>query len=212
MSGLHEGPGRPQELLGRTPQRTEAPPPAMNPRLHVLFLVGALWVAGSMEVTFFHSAIFREPPPGLRIDSLWFPMPFFGLAGLLAGLGCGGRWIGGAAFGVAALMPGSLVPTATMGTQGAAGPAGLLFLTVGVPTVTYLIAGAVGGFASFRSWRGGLAVGLGFSAGTMLGPGIGRIAQQLTETSRLPVSWVVWALPWLTGSLGARRALKKRHR
>lgn len=212
MSGFQKGPGRPQELLGQTPQRTEAPPPAMNPRLHVLFLVGALWVAGSMEVTFFHSAIFRELPLGLRIYSLWFPMPFFGLAGLLAGLACGGRWISGAAFGMAALLPGFLVPTATMGTQGAAGPAGLLFLTVGVPAVTYFIAGAVGGFASFRTWRGGLAVGLGFAAGAMLGPGIAWMAQQLTETSRLPVSWLVWALPWLTGSLGARRAMRERHR
>ena len=184
----------------------------MNPRLHLSFLVGALWVAGSMEITFFHSSMLKELPLSLRIYSLWFPMPFFGLAGLLAGLGCGVGWASSTVFGVAALLPGFYVPTATMGTQGAAGPAGLLFLTVGVPTVTYLIAGAVGGFASFRTWRGGLAVGLGFAAGAMLGPGIAWMAQQLTETSRLPVSWVVWALPWLTGSLGARRAMRERHR
>ena len=184
----------------------------MNPRLHLSFLVGALWVAGSMEVTFFHSSMLKELPLSLRIYSLWFPMPFFLLAGLLAGLGCGGGWMSSTVFGVAALLPGFHVPTATMATQGAAGPAGLLILTVGVPTVTYFIAGAVGGFASFRSWRGGLAVGLGFAAGAMLGPGIGWMAQQLTETSRLPVSWVVWALPWLTGSLGADRAMRERHR
>ena len=79
----------------------------MNPRLHLSFLVGALWVAGSMEITFFHSSMLKELPLSLRIYSLWFPMPFFGLAGLLAGLGCGGGWASSTVFGVAALLPGA---------------------------------------------------------------------------------------------------------
>ena len=182
----------------------------MNPRLHLSFLVAALWVAGSMEVTFFHSSMLKELPLSLRIYSLWFPMPFFLLAGLLAGRGCGGRWTSIAVFGMAALLPGFYVPTATMGTQGAAGSMGILFLTMGVPVATYFVTGVVGGFASFRSWRGGLAVGGGFAVGAMLGHAVAWMAQRLTETARFPVSWVVWGLPWLTGSLGANWAKRER--
>ena len=178
----------------------------MDLRLHLLFVAGGLLVAGSLEVTFFHNSMLKVLPLSLRVYSLWFPAPFFVLAGVLSGLGCGGRWTSIAVFGVAALLPGFYVPTAMMGSQGAAGTVGLLVLTVGVPAVTYFVAGVVGGFASFRSWRSGLAVGVGFGAGAMLGPAIAWMAQQLTETARFPVSWVFWGLPWLTGSLGANRA------
>ena len=123
---------------------------------------------------------------------------------MLSGLGCRGGPTASAIFGVAALFPGLYVPTATMGTQGDTGPIGFITMTVGVPAFTYFVTRMIGGFALFRSWRSGLTVGV------VLGPGVAWIVPQLNEVSRLPVSWVVWGLPWLTGSLGARRTTRKR--
>lgn len=193
--------------------KTKATVVSVKLRLHLSFLFGALLAAGSMVMVFFFStALLNALPMRLQVYSLWLPMPFFFLAGVLAGWGCRGGWKGITTFGLSALLPGFLVPTATMGTQGAVRPIDLLSLTVGVPAATYLITGALGGFASFRSWRGALAVGVGFAVGAMLGPGVAWIARPFTEAVRLPVSLMVWALPWLGGSLGAGWAARASRR
>lgn len=182
-------------------------------RLHSSFLWGALLASGSMATVFFFSAAFIHAlPMKVQVYALWLPMPFFLLAGVLAGWGCCGGRMGIATFGLSALLPGFYVPTAMMGTQGAARPIDLLVLNVGVPSATYLITGCLGGFASFRSWRGAMAVGIGFATGAMLGPGVAWIARPWTEAVRLPVSMLVWGLPWMGGSLGAGWAARERQR
>lgn len=180
-------------------------------RMYLSFFSGALLASGSMAIVFFFSATFIHAlPMKVQAYALWLPVPFFFIAGVLVGWGCSGGWIGIATFALSTLLPGFYVPTAMMGTQGAAGDIDLLVLTVGVPSATYLITGCLGGFASFRTLRGALAVGLGFAAGAMLGPGIAWIARPWTETVRLPLSMAVWGLPWIGGSLGAGWVARKR--
>lgn len=176
----------------------------MKPRLYLSFLFGALLASGAMAAVFFFSTeLVNRLPMRVQPYALWLPMPFFFLAGALAGWGCRGGWIGVNTFGLSALLPGFWVPTAMMGTQGASRAIDVWMLTAGVPTAAYFVAGCLGAGASFRSWRGAFAVGLGFAAGAILGPVVAWIARPSAESFRLPLSMLVWALPWLCASLGA---------
>lgn len=182
----------------------------MRLRIPLAFLAAGGLAAGSMvEVFFFGTAILRGLPLKVQAYALWLPMPFFLLAGVLAGWGCRGGWRGITGFGCGALIPGFWVPTATMGTQGAARPGDLLVLTVAVPAAAYLAAGTVGGWASFRSWRGAMATGLGFAVGAVLAPAVAWMIPPNPGMAPLGLALVGWALPWLGGSLGAGWAARK---
>lgn len=165
------------------------------------FFLGAVIAVGSVVAVVFFAPIFAPVPIRWRSMLLFLPVPAFFLGGWIAGIATRRGWRAALAFGAGGLVPGYLIPTCLVGSQGASNPLDVFLSTVGIPAASYAIMGVAGGSSLGRSWRGPLWVGLGLALGALLGPGLHRIAAGMADAPVIPATWLALSMPWWIGAL-----------